>query len=89
MTGSKSVFQEQISNSRVNSTPSILITLGRKLSIPNSEKLAVCMEISMALQGLLHLLLKEKSPYYGLEDALVSSVLPNPHSRLEITLICN
>lgn len=61
MTGSKSMSQEQISNSRVNGTPPILITFGEKLSIPNEEELTACMEISVTMQGPLHFLLKEKS----------------------------
>lgn len=47
--GSKSVSQEQISNSRVNSTRPLLITFGEKLSIPNEEEPAACMEISVTM----------------------------------------
>lgn len=57
MTGSKSVYQEQISNNRVNGIPPILITVGKKLSIPNEDELTACM-ISVTMQGPLHLLLK-------------------------------
>lgn len=57
MTGSKSVYQEQISNNRVNGIPPILITVGEKLSIPNEDELTACM-ISVTMQGPLHLLLK-------------------------------
>ena len=45
MTGTKSMSQEQISNSKVYGTPPILITFGEKLSIPNEEELTACMEI--------------------------------------------
>lgn len=76
MTGSKSMSQVQISNSRVNGAPPILITFGERLGIPNEEELAACTEISVTMQGPWHLPVKEKSPSCGLGGSLLSYRIP-------------